>query len=434
MITPLVQIKKEFEQQKDKIPTISLTVDNLAKFPMEILYYKEQGHNVFLLEYSFETLKLPITRVATKIRGPLFKMLQNYDIVIYVKGFPQCVYERILIKPHQKWYFDHKVKFLMTDFGEDYHEEFQVPHSYLEKFGENELAPLVTNKELAEEYEPEIEGFENTELKDYAYKVLDDYKKDPYYLRKRIVFVKSFPRSNSESYKERFVYYINNRRDDLKETIRLLESLYAIKNIEQYYPYLEKSNEIALSFAVMSNDEMRKSFYFYVGDLSDEELTQLARDLEITFDPAMQPGGIGVDIVDGEKKDVKIYYKYDIATKEKIKEFIKEFPIENKRKLMGILNSCTKPLNRILLDIKVRDGKMVSKRIDISMQFNSFKLHQLAHVLQENLSFLQDKELFTMSFELKMDEPQKTNFYYGLKIPEPEEDFEGQEERLELLG
>ena len=405
---------------KKEIELIQLNVDNLTKFPMEILYHIQNGKKDFIIEYDYERLKLPLSKIADKITPLLLKTVQNYEITVGVKGFPRAIFEKKILRPNLRWYYENKVYFVDFSDKETYfNDEFQVPQEYMDKFGEKEIEPLVYNDELAELYEEEFEKFENEEIKRTSSLVLDDFSKDKFYKRKRIVLLKTLPRKVDEGYKERFVYYIYNRLDDFEKTFTLLNDIIQEAKLKELKEFLEKANEIVVSVALMNNDRIRKTLYFYTAELNSEEYKKLQSIVDLEFDTE-NLGGIGIDFYD-DTFNIKTYYKYDDIKPNEIKEFISDYPLVNKRKILPVLNSCTKSLKHVLLDYKYKNGEIFSKRIDISMQYNIFKLHQLSNIFSEGLAILEDKEIYTISFEVSKDHTEKINFYYALK-PKPEEE------------
>jgi hypothetical protein len=143
--------------------------------------------------------------------------------------------------------------------------------------------------------------------------------------------------------------------------------------------------------------------------------------------------GAGVDFRDEVPVTSKLYYDYEILKGDKIKDFLSDLPLGNKRITLKFLNSLIKPLSHVLLDYKYKDKELYSKRIDISLQFNSFRLNQFAILFNINMSEFLDKELLTLSFELAKDRQEKINFYYALKLPEPEPEIivEGDDDVVE---
>lgn len=417
---------------------IDLNIDNLNRFPMEILYYKEQGFRNFMLHYSFANLNLPMSKVVEKIKDNIIKIVKNYGINLYVSGIQRCLFERDILHPSLRRDFEDKIFFYETANGEEMEHEKKyscgfcmfndvctgISCKYLEKYQGSEFLPLISNKDMQEEYEEEIGRFSDTRLKEVADEIFTDFLADEYFKRKRFVFVRSFPMTSDESYTQRFVYYIYNREDDFEQNFALMRRYFTHSLIEDLESYLRQTNQMVMSFAIMGDGTFRKSMYFSVEDLSVDEIGKLNEVLSLEIEDDYS--GVGLDFVDDELNGIKTYTRYFSMKNSEVKQFFSEYDIESKKCLFNFLNSCTKPINEILLDKKIKAGKFFSKRIDISMQYNSFKLYQLSNMFRINIDFLKDKDPYTLSFEVREGRPEKINFYYALRkeIIEPEEDLE----------
>lgn len=406
-----------------------LDANNLYKIPINVMYFKERGFRKFVLTYDYNSLKLPMTRVADKLAESILKIISTQDVVIALKGFPHCVFERNFLRPGLRWKYENKLLFLNFE-GKD---TMALPEKcskcmmknsckgvsevYLKNFSTEEFLPMISNKDLHKINKDYIEKFENVEVKSYALRILDDFAEDNSYLRKKIVYVKSFPDSQVESSKERIVYYIYNHYNDFEKTYEFILSFFKEEKelVEPFKVFLENADQFALSFAKMGDFGVRKSFYFAANDLSQVQIETLSEMTGVEIKEGVV--GIGFDFRN-ETISYKVYYNYDSITAVKVKEFVSEVPFERKKLLSKFLNSLTKPVNQVFLDYKYKDFSMYSKRVDVSLQYNNFRLQPLTILLGLQLRFLDDKEMYTLSFEVGENLDEKVNIYYALKLPE----------------
>ncbi len=413
---------------------ISLNVENLTKIPLQILYYKDHGIKNFILSYNYDCLQVPVTKVIEKLKiENLFRVVKEYNVKIYFSGFPMCVFERDILRPGLRWNYEG----LVLDYNFEYENKNYsqcdncsdcmfsngccgISDEYIDKFKDSEFVPLIANRDLYELNLETVEKFKSEKLKGIAKILLKDYRDDIYYMRKRFVFVKSYPNTLDESAKERFVYYMYNREDDFEKTYDLLTTFFAEIFLKSILEYLKKSNQIVLSFGFMGDNTIRKTLYFNIDELNDFELETLSSILGIKIEGGSL-WGVGVDFR-GTERTYKVYYEQSKVTSQDIKNFMSDITLENKRKSLKFANSLIKPVNNVLLDYKFKDVVLYSKRIDVSMQYNKFRNNQIGLLFGINMNYFQDKDIYTMSIEAKEGCEEKINFYYALKLPEEEEE------------
>jgi hypothetical protein len=413
---------------------INLNAENLTKIPLQILYYNEHGIKNYILSYNYDSFKVPITKVVEKLKiDNLFQLVKEYGIKIYFSGFPMCVFERDILRPGMRWYYEGSVLDYNFEYDNANHSQCEncadcmfsngccgVSDEYITTFKDSEFIPLIANKDLYDLNLETVEKFKSEKLKDIAKIILKDYRDDIYYMRKRFVFVKSYPNTLDESAKERFVYYIYNRDDDFEKTYDLLSTFFAENFLKSIIEYLKKSNQIVLSFGFMGDNTIRKTLYFNIDDLNDYDLGGLSSVLGIRIEGGSL-WGVGVDFR-GTDRSYKVYYEQNKVTSQDIKNFMSDIPLENKRKSLKFANSLIKPVSNVLLDYKFKDEVLYSKRIDISMQYNKFRNNQIGLLFGINMNYFEDKDIYTMIIEAKEGDEEKINFYYALKLPEEEEE------------
>jgi hypothetical protein len=260
----------------DNFLGIDLDLNNISRILLQLLYYQEHGIKKFVLSYNSNFVGMPVTKVLKKLNvAKLYKLVNNYDISIGFKGFPRCIFETAILRPGLRWYFEGKLFFVsgehtcgcggkhipVCDECMFKNRCVGVCNSYLEKFGESEFKSMVSNSVLAPLYEEEFSKFENEMLREVAFRVLENFKSDKMYMRKKLVFVKSFPGSLEESSKERFVYYIFNREDDFEETFDFIESLFGKSLfLDHVKKFVKSSNQLVISFGVMGDGGLGSRF------------------------------------------------------------------------------------------------------------------------------------------------------------------------------
>lgn len=405
-----------------------LTIENLSKIGINILYFKEHGFNKFLLTYDFNNLKIPMSKISEKISENILKLIKAHGVVIALRGFPKCIFERNFLRPGLRFEFEQKLLFF--EYGNNSNvlpekcakcmmrkECKGVNENYVKSFTDVEFSKMVSNEDLFELNLKHVSKFENTEIKDISLRILEDFRADKAYMRKRVVYVKSFPENLAESSKERIVYYIYNHFSDFEKTYDFILSFFEYEKdlVEPFKIFLENSEQFALSFAKMGDFGVRKSFYFDVSNLSENQLETLTE--MIGVEVKMGAVVVGFDFKN-EAISYKVYYNHDTTTCAEIKEFISNIPFEKKKMLMRFANSLTKPVNNVFFDYKFKDLSVYSKRIDVSLQYNNFRLMPLSILLGLSLRFFEDKDMYTLSFEVSEFSDEKINFYYALKLPE----------------
>lgn len=426
---------KKMSDITDEYLRFDLNIHNINKILLQLLYYTEHGIKKFVLNYDFNNINLPASKVIQKLNiNKLYKLVKNYDVSVGFEGFPRCIYEKDVLRPGLRWYFEKNIFYLEAQFKPcnrqlklkrcekciNIFECNGVCEDYVDRFGDSEFNALVSNKDLYNLNIVEIEKFNCEELKSIARRILDDFKQDEYYMRKKFVFVTSFPKTYEDSSKERFVYYIYNREDDFEKTFHMLGEFFDLKILNDMKEYIKEASQIVISFGLMGDDKIRKTFYFTANDLNEKKFLSLTRKIPVSFERE-NLWGVGVDFKE-ESMSYKFYYDHEYVTTKDIKIFLEDINLENKRMALKFANSLIKPLNNVLFDYKYKDGKVYSKRIDISLQYNNFRFNQFTLLFSLNMANLADKELYTLSLEVSNDKMEKINFYYSVKLPDIHEE------------
>jgi hypothetical protein len=407
---------------------IPFKAENVLRFPIEVLYYYEQGFKEYVLEFSYENFPLSYTKLCDKIRDNVYRLLNHYDLKIYVKGFPPCIFERMLFPPLFREQF--KNKLILLD--EKNADEEQGPlcsfcsrnttcngfsESYREKLGNKEFQPFFSHETYVNLYREKFEFIESEKLKAYGEKLIQNFEGEEEFGRKLFVFVKSFSDDlDDEASKNRFVYYIHKRETDFDDTFSFLQDLFEKeRDLSSWKEYFSEAIQFAVSFAEMNTYVFRKTLYVEFDSFPDSFAQELSEEFKIDLEEFQNSAIVGFDFREDGMR-CKLYEKKEEVSVRDVKDFVQEFPLESKRRLLNVLNSRTKNIKGVLFDKKFKDGECISKRIDFSMQFNNFKLYQLSSILGVNMAFLEEQEPYTLSLEIRNGMPEKINVYYSPKI------------------
>ncbi|MDA3856387.1 MAG: hypothetical protein PF569_09080 [Candidatus Woesearchaeota archaeon] len=426
-------VKNGFDKNEDYL-RIDITGENVAKVSFLILYYKEHGFKNFLLNYNFEFIDLNFKKLFTKLKiANILRLVEEYGFKVSFCGLPSCIFERSILRPQDRWKFEDKIRFMPTcDFCET--ETMKGDHcgdcmsgslckgfskNYFENYGCDDFEPLTKNIDLETLHIEEIAKFKSEAVKFYAEKVLEDYIKDHFFMRKRFVFLNSYPRDDPTNFSDKFVYHIFNRKDDFEETYDFLQGFFDKDFLKSIREYMFGSSQITISLGMSNDDVLKKTIYLSLDGIDEEQREQFLK----FFDIKVQGNNVwcvGFDFR-ADLVGYKVSYKEDSVSSIDLKRFVQEIGLESKKNLMRFSNSLIKPLNNVLYDYKYRHGEHISKRINVSLESNNFRLNQLALLFKIPMAFYDDKELLNLSFEMSEGEIETINLYYSLKLPEEEE-------------
>ncbi|MCA9495861.1 MAG: hypothetical protein KC589_02875 [Nanoarchaeota archaeon] len=429
----------------NNILNINIKIDNIDKIPLLILFYSQFGFNKFQLNYKYENIKIPITKILDKIQTPILNLINAKNFEIYYKGFPKCIFETQILKPNQRFKYESNIHFNETNKYKEYTNEklkndennnkeygnkeydnnkfididLKIHKNYIENFGKEEFMPLIYNNELYEINKNKIESFKNTSIKKISKTILNDFKKEKEYKRKWLIYVDSYPQNLEESSKERFIYFIYNSKKDFEKTFKLINKFFENESINKLKKYLKKSDEFALSFSLMGDLNIRQSFYFTLNDFNEKEIHSIKKILNINIKKE-NLWGIGIDFKNNDMK-IKTYYKYPKLDTEKIKEAFKEFKNENKSKLKLFLkNNSNQNYKGILIDYKFYKHTIFSKKVEFSFQYNELNKNEILNTINKKEDYIYNKELYSICFEIPSNQisnntKEKINLYYALK-------------------
>lgn len=404
---------------------IDIDLENLDKILILILHYSNIGHLKFILNYNINNIKLPYTKVLNFFMFDLFKFLKvKTNITIGFKGFPKCIYFRNILHSRNVWKYSKNIFYVDTNIKINnsmifnicksckfYSSCDEVSTDYETLNGVSELLPILSNNYLSNNIKNKLNSFNNNFIKKQGFEILGDFKEEKEFLRKKFVFVDSYPKTLNESSIERFVYFIDNRKSDFDLTFNLLSKYFNIGNIKKY---LKSSSEFALGFGLMGNKKLRKTFYFVIEDLSNSSILELSNILDLDIDLNNNYWGIGLDFFEEKLTSKKVYYKKQNVSKENLYNFISDFKFEN-LKVQKFIESLNNSTNSVLFDYKYKNDILFSKKLEISMQFDKHNYTSISNILEIDLNYFNNKEFYTISFEINNNAEEKINFYYTLK-------------------
>lgn len=422
---------KDFSNACVKIP---LTNNNEVKFPMEILYYKEKGFSKFLLDYDFNYLK-PFEKTIIKIREPLYNLVRNHNIEIYVGGFPKCVFEKGILEPSIKWKYEDKIIFYETKIKDG--EKYIKPHTcemciqYDNCKGLREeiydlkgkIEPLLFNNKKSEVFELDMPKLLDKELLAIGNIILKNYKADKTYGNKKIYFAKNI--LNSSNKINEIAYYINNNKSNFKSTYDLIFELFKSPDIEIIKKDLDISPQISIKFW-KDGEDIHKSIYFNIMKHEEEDILKLSKTFGFQIENITKLEGIKLIFESGMLTLCEVVHKYEVIKNEQVKINFKEFDLDKKKTLLKFLNSMTKPIKEVSIADKYFSNKIIGKRFDAHILDNTIKINSLGVLFNKSLGIIDNCIPYSLSFEISNDKTEIIKIYFTFK-----DELEVEEDNLE---
>lgn len=413
----------------DSFLELNLTEKNLHKLSLQIVYYTDHGFKNFLFNCNLENMEISVFKFIKKLKIKyLLKLTFEYNLHIAIKGIPRCIFENNILTSNSRWNIFDNIIFVESDDSENkskidicqdclYKAKCSgIPITYINKFDVIDFKPLLCNNKFHELNLKEIEEFKFESMKNMAKKVLTDFSDCHSYKRKKLVFVKSLMSESVNSSQERFMYFIQNNKEDFEKNYIFLKQLISNEIIDLFYEYISMASKIILSFSIMENNDLRKSLSFNINHLNKSQILKLSQitkcdiNLENLADFAIY--------FRGDKVEYRFNYKKKLATVKDIKNFISDVNFDNKKNILKFSNSLTRAISNIFFDYKYLNNELYSKRIDISLRENSFRINQFNILFNINLNDFKHKELHQLSFEISNQSSEKIDLYYVLKLPE----------------
>jgi len=405
---------------------LDISIENLDKLILEVLFFHKKYNIInFILNYDLNNINLKMSQVIFFMKKDIFKLVENYNLKIHFKGFTRCIFENELLRPALKnknkfnlLFFDEVLKYDLSIkhvncVGCNFFDNcYQLNEKYLNKFSYSEFSKMISNNNLYSKNLKKINNFENLELKKLSLEILEDFNLDTNFNLKRIVYTNTFFKNMRSNLNDRILYYIYKNDETFENDFSFIKNLINEDLIDKLKYFLKNSNQFGISFLV-KNENIRKTIYFETYAFNDLEISNL----EKLFDDKIilkNSWGLGIDFYCGEIF-FKIYNTNKNISSKKILDF---FNLENvgDYKIAQLMNLIDKKnLNEVLLDSKLNGGLEISKRVDISLQFNTIENSIFENLLNINPEFFTDNELYTISFEITTDLDEKINLYYMLK-------------------
>lgn len=374
------------------------------------IVYVFQKHSDVILYFNLEDLKTPITNIFTLLRPVLYKILDeqinagNKRKVIF-KNIPKEIFY-LSVLPAVSWWKFHDYIFCIHK---------ALPKKYIDNFGLEEIEKYKLNIEKKETYFKYTKNFENSYLKEKYLLTLDHFLAEEAFKRCELVFAKSYPEDTLDSSSERFLYYVFNDIKNFQKDMVIFKNIFNKFFLDEMYPYLKLTNQYCFSIAKIKNNNVRKTFYINTSYFTKDLLNSFIKQFNLNIIEKDNLWGVGLDFILDEIVGYKIYYTKHNVVEEDFKNYVEEFEISQKVNYLFFIRHLKKPVNGVLFDKKFKKKEIISKRVDISLQFNPFLKDEIIKIPNFKKEMLEYVEPYTISFEISKNNKEKFNFYYTLK-------------------
>ncbi len=425
---------------------IVINFDIIDTFHLIVLQKLNEGYDIISIVFDMNSYNLSITFIINKIIRRILKLSRNSNAIFFISGIPLCLFNRAVLRPYLLKDFKNKLLYDNTIIDNtknknsiytlggisnyvfaknchlcrSYDNCKGIPEVYIKKFGYEEFEYMLSNDELFDKNIKKIMSFSNNNIKVLARVVLNDFICDNYYMRKRLVFVNSFPKNIQEASSERFVYYIYNLDEDFGKTLDLVSKIIFENKVidDDLVFFLKKAQQLVISVALMSDGQIRRTLYFCLENKLDVDKDRLIKYFNLFENIGDDFWGIGIDYK-GSSKTMKVYNKKRVADVNFMLDFVKEFEVFSKKEFFNFLDYVRVEdrkfkFHDILYDYKFRNGKLFSKRIDISCQFNKIDFNNFISKYFKEEDLLKSN-LYTLSFEFAFKKKCKINVYYSFQ-------------------
>ena len=216
---------------------IYLDDKSLSKFPMQIMYSKEDGFDKFVLDYSYERVKFSFHRVAQRIVPNILNSIRNYDVSIGIAGLPRCVFEMYFLTPKRKFEFENRLFFYEDNSNREDSQKCidcvdctydsvcnGISKGYLKKYKEG-VEPVFKSSSLRSYYERIGDYLEDEEIVRLFNMCLDNFCSDERFGYKKIYFRDRIS-TGSDDFREGFYYSIINSQFRFDEDTEFMESVF----------------------------------------------------------------------------------------------------------------------------------------------------------------------------------------------------------------
>lgn len=426
---------KHTTQTQNSFIKINLESNTLSKFPMQILYYKEQGFKNFILEYKYDKISHSFERISQRILSNISNIIKSHEVKIGLSGFPKCVFEQYFKTPELNWEFENSYFFLKGTLDTIENEKcldcedctlkntcLGISSQYLKKFKE-QVEPIVCNKYLEKYYSKFGEYLEDEELKKNYFICLQNFCEEKDTNNKKIYFRERIS-SGSDEFREGFYYQIENSKKLFEENYEFVKDS-TFESIELLKKYIEKSSIITLGFEILSDSVLRKKIEINTRTLHEDEVNSLFNISNFEYNGKIHNfDTIKLEIEKNQINIVEVSQKIDKIKPLEVKSLFREHPIEQKKQFFRFLNSMHKDILNSSYKEKFELGILVSKGFETSPKTNLLRLRALSVLFSKDLNFLMEKEIKTLWFEISEFQNEKNGFVYAPKLPRrlPEEE------------
>lgn len=383
---------------------IDCTKLNISEIIFKIVYVFEKKKDVILF-FDLDNLDRPISNILTQLKPVLFKIIDEKKRKVIFQSIPKEIFYTTILPFSSWWKYNN---FLDLIHGE-------LTQKYKDKFGIEELNKYCLNIEKKESYQNYKKFFFDKYLINSYEKVLDFFLNEKFVKRTELVFVNSFPKDTMDSSEQRFVFYIYNNIENFKNDYSLFENFFPKNFLSNLKEYMQKAHQYVLSIGFMNDGKIRKTFYINTFNLEKNLVKDLLKKFNLQNLKEDKLWGLGFDLIDDEVVGFKTYYIKQNVVEEEFKSYLEEFEISQKVNFLFLIRHLKKPVVGVLFDEKIKKKKIVSKRIDISLQFNPEIVEEVLKIPVIKKNFFEKKEPYTLSFEFSKENKEKINLYYTLK-------------------
>ncbi len=412
---------------------IYLDDKSLSKFPMQIMYSKEDGFDKFVLDYSYERVKFSFHRVAQRIVPNVLNSIRNYDVSIGIAGLPRCVFEMYFLTPKRKFEFENRLFFYEDNSNREDSQKCidcvdctydsvcdGISKGYLEKYKEC-VEPVFKSSSLRSYYEKIGDYLEDEEIVRLFNMCLDDFCSDERFGYKKIYFRDRIS-TGSDDFREGFYYSIFNSRFQFDEGMEFLESVFG-GNIYQFKKYLSDVAFYTIAFEILSDGILRKRLIIPVSNMDCSEILEIFSLCRFEYDGLDKVSSIKIDL-SNEPEIVEVARDMDIVKPMGVKSMFSEYDIEQKKALFRFLNSMHKDIVCAKFKERYENGVLVSRGFEVSPCENLIRMRALGVLFDMNLSHLENREILDIWFEESEYSNEKFGFYYAPRLPKREPEIE----------
>lgn len=408
---------KRFNDSNNNIVKIILDENIFPRLQLNILYYKDLGYSNFMIEYDYTKLTSSINAVAKKLNECIFKIVESYDIKLYISGFPKFIYERDIIGYSNLSKYTGKIfLYESSEFNNEivsynygyFFKDIILQDGYSNKFSIFDIEPELTNLEKYEYQKADLKNHFGGIIDDEFQVIIDDFLKDKSIGRKNIRFVDVFEFNKRKIGFEYLIYNDINKKENLSFVVKYFNS--------DFFTTLSSFLLNCDYFKIRLIDnygKYEKEVFFGIKNLSEHDKVELFGELGLNIDDEI----VGIRI---KFKDLFIntfpILSYDSISSQKVKDLCQDLNLSEKKILLKFLNSFTKPLvNLDFNKISNFDGAPSRKIFDFCMGTNSYKNNHLSNLLYLKLSFLDSKLLNNLEFDLEEGSEPKLVFVSSIK-------------------